>query len=46
MAKAETRHGVVSHDELLALGGTYASLWDAFTGGQEFSRSGSLASTG
>jgi ATP-binding cassette subfamily B protein len=35
-----------SHDELLALGGTYASLWDAFTGGQEFSRSGSLASTG
>ena len=35
-----------SHDELLALGGTYASLWDAFTGGQEFSRRGSLASAG
>jgi len=34
-----------SHDELLAMGGTYASLWDAFTGGQEISRS-SLASTG
>jgi len=35
-----------SHDELLAMGGTYASLWDAFTGGQELSRSGSLASAG
>jgi ATP-binding cassette, subfamily B, bacterial len=35
-----------SHDELLAIGGTYASLWDAFTGGQELSRSGSLASAG
>jgi ATP-binding cassette, subfamily B, bacterial len=34
-----------SHDELLAMGGTYASLWDAFTGGQELSRS-SLASAG
>jgi ATP-binding cassette, subfamily B, bacterial len=34
-----------SHDELLAIGGTYASLWDAFTGGQEISRS-SLASAG
>jgi ATP-binding cassette subfamily B protein len=33
-----------SHDELLATGGTYASLWDAFTGGQEISPS--LASAG
>jgi ATP-binding cassette subfamily B protein len=28
-----------SHDELLAAGGTYASLWAAFTGGQDVSRS-------
>ncbi len=34
-----------SHEELLARGGTYASLWDAFTGGQEISLS-SLASAG
>ena len=34
-----------SHDELLAQRGTYASLWDAFTGGQEISLS-SLASAG
>jgi ATP-binding cassette subfamily B protein len=36
---------VGSHDELLAAGGTYASLWDAFTGGQDVSRA-SLASAG
>jgi ATP-binding cassette subfamily B protein len=34
-----------SHDELLAAGGTYASLWAAFTGGQDIGRA-SLAGTG
>jgi ATP-binding cassette subfamily B protein len=33
------------HDELLGRGGTYASLWDAFTGGREARRS-TLASAG
>jgi ATP-binding cassette subfamily B protein len=36
---------VGTHDELLATGGTYAALWEAFTGGQDISRS-SLASAG
>ncbi|HEY2443471.1 MAG TPA: ABC transporter ATP-binding protein [Streptosporangiaceae bacterium] len=34
-----------THDELLAAGGTYASLWAAFTGGQDIGRA-SLAGTG
>ena len=34
-----------SHEELLAADGTYASLWAAFTGGQDVSRS-SLAGAG
>ena len=36
---------VGTHDELVAQGGTYAGLWEAFTGGQDISRS-SLASAG
>jgi ATP-binding cassette subfamily B protein len=36
---------VGTHDQLLAAGGTYAALWEAFTGGQDISRS-SLASAG
>ena len=38
------RHAPLS-GALIAIGGTYASLWDAFTGGQQVHRS-SLASAG